>query len=253
MRAGRSDGAGAGRNVPADLARGLGVFSLALGSVQLAAPATVARLAGVREDGAAVRAVTSVFGARELAHGAGILAGRRTAGWVWSRVAGDVLDVAALATGARRRGAVPTRLALGLTALTAVTVADVLTARELSRRGGDGAGECRAVAAITVNRPRPEVYRHWRDLERLPDFMAHLRSVRATDAGRSHWEASGPGGSTVGWDAEIVEDHESEVLSWRSIEGADVDNSGSVHFRDAAGGRGTEVVVDLRYRPPAGR
>jgi uncharacterized membrane protein len=83
--------------------------------------------------------------------------------------------------------------------------------------------------------------------------MAHLRSVSTDASGRSHWEAAGPAGSTVRWDAEIVEDREDEVISWRSVVGADVDNTGSVRFRDAAGGRGTEIVVDLRYRPPGGK
>ena len=241
------------RDVTADLAKGLGVFSLALGSAELVAPRAVARLAGVRGDGAAVRTVTSLYGARELAHGAGILSGRSTTRWVWSRVAGDVVDIATLAVGASRRGAEPRRLGLGLAALAGVTVADVVTALGLARRNGDGAGECRAVAAITVNRSRPEVYRHWRDLRQLPEFMAHLRSVSTDASGRSHWEATGPAGSTIRWDAEIMEDREDEVISWRSVGGADVDNTGSVRFRDAEGGRGTEVVVDLRYRPPAGR
>ena len=108
------------------------------------------RLVGVREDRPAVRTVTAVYGARELAHGAGILSGRGTAGWVWSRVAGDVLDVATVVAGAWRKGAVPARLGPALAALAGVTVADVATARALSRRSG--AGECRASAAVTVNR-----------------------------------------------------------------------------------------------------
>lgn len=225
---------------------------VALGSAQLAAPGAVARLAGVRSDGPSVQAITSLYGARELVQGAGILSGRGTAAWVWSRVAGDVLDVATVVAGAARRGAAPARLGLSLAALAGVTAADVVTARGLSRRRGDAHG-IRAVAAITVNRPRAEVYRHWRDLERLPEFMAHLRAVRTDGSGRSHWEAAGPAGSTIRWDAEIVEDREDEVISWRSVEGADVANTGSVRFRDAAGGRGTEVVVELRYRPPGGK
>jgi uncharacterized membrane protein len=31
-----------------------------------------------------------------------------------------------------------------------------------------------------------------------------------------------------------------------------VANFGTVRFREAAGGRGTEVAVDLEYQPPAG-
>ena len=248
MSTGMSSGGSSGRDVPTDLAKGLGVFSLALGSAELAGPGAVARWAGIRGDGTAVHTVASVYGARELAHGVGILSGHGTAGWVWSRVAGDVLDIATLVGGARAKGAAPMRLALGLAALAGVTVADVVTARALSGRGV----ERRATAAITVNRERSEVYRHWRDLEHLPEFMAHLRSVQADASGRSRWEAAGPAGTTVRWEAEVVEDREDEVISWSSIEGADVDNAGSVSFRDAPGGRGTEIVVDLRYRPPGG-
>jgi uncharacterized membrane protein len=252
MRAGRSGGRNPGRDATADLAWGLGMFSLALGSAELAAPGAVARLAGVRRDGPVVRTVTSLYGARELAHGAGILSGRATAGWVWSRVAGDVIDIVTVAVGAARKGAAPTRLGLGLAALAGVTVADGVTARGLSRRGDD-AGGCRARAAITVNRPRSEVYRQWRDFERLPEFMAHLRSVSAAGSGRSRWEATGPAGSTICWEAEIEEDREGEVISWRSTGDGDVENAGSVRFVDATGGRGTEVLVELRYRPPGGR
>ena len=250
MRTGMSGDGSSGRDVTTDLAKGLGVFSLALGSAELADPGAVARLAGIRADGPAVHTVASAAGVRELAHGVGILSGHGRAGWVWSRVAGDLIDIASLVTGARTKGAVPTRLALGLAALAGVTVADVATARALA---GHERVERRATAAITVNRPRPEVYRHWRDLEHLPEFMAHLRSVSRETWGRSRWEAAGPAGTTVRWEAEIVEDRENEVISWASVAGADIDNAGSVCFRDAPGGRGTEVVVDLRYRPPGGR
>jgi uncharacterized membrane protein len=83
--------------------------------------------------------------------------------------------------------------------------------------------------------------------------MAHLRSVSAAGSGRSRWEATGPAGSTICWEAEIEEDREGEVISWRSTGDGDVENAGSVRFVDATGGRGTEVLVELRYRPPGGR
>jgi len=56
----------------------------------------------------------------------------------------------------------------------------------------------------------------------------------------------------VEWDAEIVEDRPNELIAWRSVEGSDVDNSGSVRFVQAPGDRGTEVHVELRYSPPGG-
>jgi len=62
----------------------------------------------------------------------------------------------------------------------------------------------------------------------------------------------GPAGMRVEWDAEIVNEIESEHIGWRSLAGADVANAGSVHFRPAPDG-GTFVEVKLQYAPPAGK
>ncbi|MFF0308363.1 SRPBCC family protein [Streptosporangium sp. NPDC004379] len=108
-------------------------------------------------------------------------------------------------------------------------------------------------AAVTINHPREEVYRYWRDFGHLPRFMTHLESVEVTGDGRSHWTARGPAGKSVQWDAEIVEDRPGELISWRSTGRATVPNSGTVRFADAPGGRGTEVRVSLSYDPPGGK
>jgi uncharacterized membrane protein len=50
----------------------------------------------------------------------------------------------------------------------------------------------------------------------------------------------------------MVEERENELISWQSLPGADVDNRGSVYFREAPAGRGTEVKVKLEYYPPGG-
>jgi uncharacterized membrane protein len=65
--------------------------------------------------------------------------------------------------------------------------------------------------------------------------------------------ARGPAESRLTWDAEIVADEPGALIAWRSIEGADVDNAGSIRFTPAPAGRGTEVKVLLSYAPPAGR
>jgi len=106
--------------------------------------------------------------------------------------------------------------------------------------------------SITINRAPDEVYRFWRDFEHLPRFMQHLTEVRVVDERRSHWKALAPAGKTVEWDAELTEDRPNELIGWRSVEGAEVENSGQVQFRAAPGGRGTEVVVELAFNPPAG-
>lgn len=105
--------------------------------------------------------------------------------------------------------------------------------------------------AITVNRPRNEVYAFWRQLDNLPLFMNHLESV-CIQGDQSHWVAKAPAGRTVQWDAVIHNEVKDELLAWRSLPGADVDSAGSVLFRDAPGGRGTEIRIELQYNPPAG-
>jgi uncharacterized membrane protein len=106
---------------------------------------------------------------------------------------------------------------------------------------------------VVVGRSAAELYRFWRDFTNLPLIMEHLQSVTTLDDRRSRWVAKGPGGNLVEWEAEIHNDIENELIAWRSLPGSDVDNAGSVHFRPAAGGRGTEVRVVLRYDPPTGR
>jgi uncharacterized membrane protein len=107
--------------------------------------------------------------------------------------------------------------------------------------------------SVTINASAEELYSFWRKFENLPKFMTHLEEVREIDHSRSHWKAKAPLGTTVEWDAEIISDTPNQMISWRSIEGADVDNAGSVHFRPSASGRGTVVKVSLKYDPPAGK
>jgi len=64
--------------------------------------------------------------------------------------------------------------------------------------------------------------------------------------------ATGQAGTKVKWDADITEYRQKELIAWRSLEGSDVDNSGTVRFEPATGGRGTVVRVVLDYNPPAG-
>src|SRR5436305_873844 len=110
----------------------------------------------------------------------------------------------------------------------------------------------RAKSSITISRPPNEVYARWRDLSALPTFMYHLESVDDVGGGRSHWKAKAPLGSSVEWDAELVEDVPSELIAWRSVDGAEVANRGYVAFTEAPGDQGTEVSVELEYDAPGG-
>jgi uncharacterized membrane protein len=107
--------------------------------------------------------------------------------------------------------------------------------------------------SITINAGREVVYDFWRNLENLPQFMKHVRCIKETDEQHSHWIVEGPAGQTVEWDAEIINEIPGELLAWRSLPGALVNNAGSVRFEHATAGRGTKVSVSLTYKAPAGQ
>jgi uncharacterized membrane protein len=233
------------------LANGLGWFSLGLGFAQLAA-----HLIGL-QDTDNTRTLLRAVGVREVACGAGILTQRRPAGWLGARVAGDAMDLALLGAALTSKKSRKGNVALATAMVVGVTALDVWRAAQLGRHPSvtgharkDQAMDVRK--SITVNRPPEELYRFWHDFENLPRFMSHLESVRVIDNGRSHWKAKAPAGKAVEWDAEVVDDRPNELIAWRSLEGADVENSGSVRFTPAPGGRGTEVHVRLQYDPPGG-
>jgi len=107
--------------------------------------------------------------------------------------------------------------------------------------------------AITVNASADRLYRFWRKLEELPVFFDNVISVTVLDPVRSRWTLRIPGGMNLVWDAEITTDRPGEMIGWRSLVGADLDNAGYVRFERATGGRGTVVRVALQYNPPAGK
>lgn len=237
-------------------ARGLGWFSIGLGLAEVAAPRRMARLIGVEDDDTH-RNILFAYGLREIASGLAILAGERPTGAVWARVGGDLMDLAflgrAMASDRSERG----KVALATAAVLGVTALDVMTGQRLRRQtdGGKGlsSGAIDVRQSITIGRPPDELYRFWRDFRNLPQFMEHLESVQVLDERRSHWKAKAPAGSSVEWDASIVEDRPNEAIAWQSEPQADVPNRGTVRFKPAPGNLGTEIHVSLQYDPPGGR
>ena len=122
------------------------------------------------------------------------------------------------------------------------------TRRALGGRGGVNVDE-----SVTINRSVEELYRFWRNLENLPKFMQHLESVERVTDTLSRWRAKGPAGTTVEWNAEIINEVPNQVIGWKSIEGSDVVSAGSVNFDGDGVGRGTRVRVRLQYSPPGGK
>jgi uncharacterized membrane protein len=80
--------------------------------------------------------------------------------------------------------------------------------------------------AITISRPRPEVYEFWRRAENLPSFR----------------------GSSL----ELIREDDNELVAWRALREGRLVHFGSLALRDAPGGRGTIVEVRLEYVPSGG-
>ena len=123
---------------------------------------------------------------------------------------------------------------------------EAMTDSLLEKRGDAIVGR-----AVTINRPRAELFAYFRDFTNLPTFMDNVERIDVLDAKRSHWVVKAPGGKTVEWDSVVTDEVEGEYIAWASEPGADIDNSGRVDFRDA-GARGTVVTATLLYDPPAG-
>lgn len=108
-------------------------------------------------------------------------------------------------------------------------------------------------ASIVVDRPVPQVYSFWRELENLPKFMRHLESVENIGLTRSRWVANAVLGAHVTWEAELVNVRRDEVIAWRSVPGSELANAGSVRFERVGDGSRTLVKVRMKYNPPAGK
>ncbi len=247
----------------AGLGMALGWLGVGLGVAALLMPRRMANASGLDGRTRMMRAV----GLRELATGAGILLRPHKPGWLWSRVAGDAMDLGLLAYAGRRSGGERRdgmrgemrgrRVALASALVAGITVLDMLAAYDNQRvtRAGqrEAPGSIRVRKSLNINRTPEECYRFWRNFENFPSFMQHVDEVHSIDATRSHWKVRAPLGQHVEWTAELASDVPSQQLGWRTLEGSGIDHAGVVRFAPGIGGRGTRVQVDLSYRAPLGK
>jgi hypothetical protein len=113
------------------LSLGLGVFSIALGAAELFGARKIAKVLDAEGHNGLIKA----FGAREVVAGVGLLQSPAHAARVWNRVAGDAMDLTALAFTARnapRNKAVWGTIAF----VVGATILDVLVAVGLERETG---------------------------------------------------------------------------------------------------------------------
>ncbi len=228
------------------MAKALGWFGIGLGLAEIATSRALARFIGVRPQPRLLPAL----GLREIVSGIGIVSQSQPAGWMWSRVAGDAIDLGLLGLAAVYEERDLARLRFATTAVAGVTLLDIGCAICLSRSPADEIS--RVVQTITIDRGPEELFAFWRDLENLPRVMANVQSVRRTGPNRTHWVVKGPGDKRVEWDAEVTAERPNEYISWRSRSNNVITHFGTVRFLPAAGNRGTIVRVEMNYRPAGG-
>lgn len=105
--------------------------------------------------------------------------------------------------------------------------------------------------SVTLEAPIAEVFGFFSHYDNFPRFMRNIREVKELGGGLSHWSARGPAGAPVSWDARVTDMRENEILSWESVKGALIENSGSIRFTEVAAER-TNVRISFRYCPPMG-
>jgi len=111
------------------MARNLGWFSLGLGALEILAPERITRALGMEGQEGLVRA----YGFREVASGVLSLSIEKKTG-LWSRVAGDGLDIATLMAGWRDDNPKKGNVAMALMMVGGITLLDIATAKEVSAR-----------------------------------------------------------------------------------------------------------------------
>ena len=186
----------------------------------------------------------------------------------WQRLLSAIAGVGMVATGLARRsaprallalagGAFLYRAATGYCHALGLLGVDMKSGAQdtnrLGRRKIHSAEAAKIRRTIEVNRPPADIYRFWRSLDNLPRVMSHLDSVHVINDRLSHWVVKTKAETKVEWDAEIINDVENERIGWRSLNDADVANTGSVEFEPIGDGLRTKVTVTLQYAPPAGK
>lgn len=157
------------------MGRALGWFSMGLGLTELLAPQVLTRWLGVEGKEGLVRA----YGAREIASGILCLSVNNDYG-AYSRVGGDLLDLASLAGAYRndnpKKGNVATALAL----VAGITVIDALTGKSI-RSLHDRKGERVRDYSDRSGFPKGIGYSHGKAAEGAPaDYRATPRAAGAS-------------------------------------------------------------------------
>lgn len=169
------------RGVPDSVAQGLGWFSLALGLTELLAPQRITQALGMEGKEALVRA----YGAREIGSGILSLSVDKKLG-LWSRVAGDGLDIATVMTALRPGNPKRDNVVVALALLLGITAVDLIDAQATTVRHGRDAGRKRSYRdrsgfprGVTASRGAARDFKTPPDLRHAPPLASVSKRTSA--------------------------------------------------------------------------
>jgi uncharacterized membrane protein len=153
------------------------------------------------------------------------------------------------AYGVMRRDPVGALAAIGGLTLVGRALADA----PLKRLIGISAG-ARVVdvqKTMEIDAPIDGVFDLLSDVESLPLFMPHVRSVRAHSNTDSRWQVAGPLGLPISWAIHVTQSVPGETLAWHALPGSIVQHAGVAQFAPTVSG-GTRLDIRVSYNPGFG-
>jgi uncharacterized membrane protein len=101
--------------------------------------------------------------------------------------------------------------------------------------------------AITIGKPQPEVYEFWSRPENLARVFPGVESISVMPEGRWRWRLKPVKSAQLTWDTKAIKSEPPNFMSWKSVPSAPLDHAGSITFKDAPAGRGTEALLTLAW------
>jgi uncharacterized membrane protein len=234
-------------------ARNLGLLSLALGAGAVLMPTWLSRVSGLEPH----RRLLPLVGLRELTAGIGLLSSSNPTPWLWSRVAGDAMDLAVILSSLMSRNN-SRKMSAAVTAAVVAAIAAIDTRESLrSTRSGNtnqqaAASDVLVSASVIVSKSPQECYDFWRDATNMTRISPMVESVTVLDQRTSRWLIRSPLGHRIEWDSKVTGETPGERISWRSVDGGGLYHAGVIRFERATGDRGTLVNTSMHFRVPGG-
>jgi uncharacterized membrane protein len=114
------------------------------------------------------------------------------------------------------------------------------------------AAHATAAETATIDSPPATVYAFLKNAANQVKYMSNVESVWADADGTWHWAMRGPFGSSWTVRTRLAGEVPDRMIKWESVVGGDVAGAGTIRIDPARDGRGSVVLMEMTYAPPAG-